>query len=200
MKNNLDIIKPSNEEIKYYLTQWDSLENYTLQESSLKKLFTKTYPLNNDLDDVLIKVCSLNDFYSTNIFSPFTVAKHIVKLNIDDNLAKDDLIIVNKIAMVEMSGGKIKNFYSFATKYCSHHKPSIYPIYDSYVDQMLIYFKNQNNFDIFSRKDLKIYTRYKRILENFRKYYNLEIFNLKQIDKYLWQAGKKYFPKKYGKK
>jgi len=79
MKNNLDITKPSQIEVEHYLKLWDSLENYTLQESSLRKLFTKTYPLNNDLDDVLIKVCSLNDFYSTNILSPFTVAKHMSK-------------------------------------------------------------------------------------------------------------------------
>ena len=199
MRKHLDINKPSHIEVGKYLKLWDSLENYTLQESSLRKLFTKTYPLNNDLDDVLIKVCSLNDFYSTNIFSPFTVAKHIVKLEIDNSIAQNDLTIVNKIAKVEMNGGKIKNFYSFATKYCSHHKPTVYPIYDSYVDQILLYCKNRDNFDDFSKEDLKIYVKYRRILENFRKYYKLESFDLKQIDKYLWQAGKKYFPKKYDK-
>jgi hypothetical protein len=68
MRKHLDINKPSQTEVEKYLKLWDFLENYTLQESSLRKLFTKTYPLNNDLDDVLIKVCSLNDFYSTNIF------------------------------------------------------------------------------------------------------------------------------------
>jgi len=26
------------------------------------------------------------------------------------------------------------------------------------------------------------------------------VFNLKQIDKYLWQQGKEAFPKQYGKK
>jgi len=199
MRKHLDINKPSQTEVEKYLKLWDSLENYTLQESSLRKLFTKIYPLNNDLDDVLIKVCSLNDFYSTNIFSPFTVAKHIVKLEIDNSIAQNDLTIVNKIAKVEMNGGKIKNFYSFATKYCSHHKPTVYPIYDSYVDQILLYCKNRDNFDDFSKEDLKIYVKYRRILENFRKYYRLESFDLKQIDKYLWQAGKKYFPKKYDK-
>ena len=66
------INKPSESEIDSYLKKWDSLENYVLQESSLKKLFFHTYPLNIEMDDVLIKVCSLNDFYSTNIFSPFS--------------------------------------------------------------------------------------------------------------------------------
>ncbi len=197
MPNNLNIVKPSPKEVKNYLKLWDSLENYTLQESSLNKLFSKTYPLNNNLDDVLIKVCSLNDFYSTNIFSPFTVAKHIVALKIDNNLAKDDLEIVNKIANVRMNSDKSINFYSFATKYCSHHKQTVYPIYDSYVEKMLMYFKKRDNFADFSRKDLKLYTKFREILMKFREYYGLKQFNLKQIDQYLWQAGKKYFPRKY---
>jgi hypothetical protein len=87
----MEIIRPSSKEVNKYLKLWDSLENYVLQESSLRKLFSVTYPLNNNLNDVLIKVCSLNDFYSTNIFSPFTVAKHIVSLDIDEKLNRDDL-------------------------------------------------------------------------------------------------------------
>jgi len=197
MLKNLEIRKPSQIEVEYYLKLWNSLENYTLQESSLKKLFTKTYPLNNDLDDVLIKVCALNDFYSTNIFSPYTVAKHIVALKIDVNLDEDDLRLVNKIASVKMNGDKNINFYSFATKYCSHHKPTVYPIYDSYVEKMLMYFKKKDNFFDFARLDLKTYVKFRNVLMKFREYYELQEFNLKQIDQYLWQAGKKYFPRKY---
>jgi len=37
----------------------------------------------------------------------------------------------------------------------------------------------------------------KKILIDFRRFYNIEQFDLKQIDQYLWQAGKKYFPKNY---
>ncbi|EKD42198.1 MAG: hypothetical protein ACD_73C00273G0002 [uncultured bacterium] len=201
MKNTLDINKPSEAEVYHYLKQWeDSPAHYNLQESSLSKLFTKTYPLNNNLDDVLIKVCALNTIYSTNIYSPFTVAQHIVRLEIDIGIEQNDLALVNKIAKVEMNGGKIKNFYSFATKYCSHHKPMVYPIYDSYVDQMLVHCKNKDNFDDFSKGDLKIFVEYRRILENFSKHYSLERFNLKEIDQYLWLAGKEYFPKTYGPK
>lgn len=82
MSNCLIINKPTVEEIRKYLEKWDTLDNYVLQESSLSKLFTQTYPLNNNMDDVLIKVCELNDFYITNIFSPFKVAKHIVDLKL----------------------------------------------------------------------------------------------------------------------
>ena len=188
---------PSEKIIQEYLRKWDSLESYVLQESSLRKLFTETYPNNDNLDDVLIKVCSLNDFYSTNIFSPISVAKHIVTLNIDDRLKRNDIELVNEIAMVKMNGEKVINFYSFATKYCSHHKPKIYPIYGSYVEKLLLYLKKFDKFYNFKKTDLKIYPNYKTILREFQKFYGLERFNLKEIDKYLWQAGKEYFPRKY---
>ncbi|MEE4196566.1 MAG: hypothetical protein V2I54_02890 [Bacteroidales bacterium] len=195
----MKIETPSPKIVKEYLKRWNTLENYVAQESSLRKLFTKTYPLNNDLDEVLIKVCSLNDFYSTNIFSPFSVAKHIISLNIDDRLEKNDMSLVDDIARVNVNGIREIYFYSFATKYCSHHKPLYYPIYDNYVEKLLMYFKKQNKSFKYTKKDLKTYPKYKEILLTFQSYYNLQEFNLKELDKYLWQCGKKHFSKKKNK-
>ena len=92
-----------------------------------------------------------------------------------------------------MINGKTRNHYSFATKYCSHHKPLDYPIYDSYVDEVLRYYRNMDGFSSFRNNELKIYTRFKSILEEFRRFYHLDKYNLKELDKYLWQLGKKYF-------
>jgi hypothetical protein len=193
----MKIIRPSAEQVSMYLERWDSLENYVLQESSLRKLFAETYPRNVDMDDILIKVCSLNDFYSTNIFSPFTVAKHIVNLDIDQRLASRDLTLVNDIASVKINDLKTINFYSFATKYCSHHFPDNYPIYDSFVEKMLMHFNRMDKFFRFKKNDLKQYQIYNTVLIEFSRFYGLEDFTLKQIDKYLWQAGKQYFPIQY---
>ncbi|MFA5623568.1 MAG: hypothetical protein WC966_00730 [Bradymonadales bacterium] len=190
-------VRPSAEQLAMYLQRWNSLENYVLQESSLRKLFAVTYPRNDDMDDVLIKVCSLNDFYSTNIFSPFTVAKHIVKLDIDQRLANRDLTLVNDLAVVKVNDQKSIHFYSFATKYCSHHFPEDYPIYDSFVEKMLMHFKRVDKFYKFKKDDLKHYPSYHAILMEFRSFYGLDEFTLKQLDKYLWQAGKDYFPRQY---
>ena len=173
------------------------LENYSLQESALNKLFFQTYPNNTNIDDVLIKVSSLNDFYSTNIFSPFQVAKHIISLNIDARLVAGDVTLVNDIAKVTMDNGTVRNFYSFATKYCSHHMPLEFPIYDSYVDRLLRYFRDTDRFSRFSSDDLKDYEKFKNILIQFTSYYRLEPYNLKEIDKYLWQLGKEKFPRTY---
>ena len=147
---------PYEEEVIKYLNKWDSLENYVLQERSLDKLFFKTYPKNEEIEDILIKASSLNDFYSTNIFSIFPVAKHIQQLNIDQRLSNFDESLVNDIAHVTING-KDKCFYSFATKYCSHHFPLEYPIYDSFVDKVLIYFKKKDKFAKFKKDDFPKY-------------------------------------------
>lgn len=158
------------------------------------------YPNNTDIKQVIIKVSALNDFYSTNIFKVFNVAKHIIDLNIDERLAINDVTLVNDIAKVQVSDNKCVNFYSFATKYCSRHKPTEYPIFDSFVEKLLKYFRDTDKKIIFHNDDLKDYQKYKSILLDFQKNYGLEDFNLKQIDKYLWQLGKEKFPKNYGQR
>lgn len=192
----ISIPNPCQEEVIKYLNKWDSLENYVLQESALDKLFFKTYPNNTDIDDILIKASSLNDFYSTNIFSIFSVAKHILELNIDKRLRENDESLVNDIANVKING-KEKRFYSFATKYCSHHNPINFPIYDSYVEKILLYFNKKDNFANFKKEELKDYSNFKDVLVKFKQFYNIDSYNLKDIDRYIWQLGKEYFPNKY---
>ena len=198
-KITVDVPPPSNEQVDYYLEKWIELESYRLQEDALNKLFFELCPKNKDITDILLKASTLNNFYSTNIFSIYPVAKHIRSLNIDTRLDAGDVKLVADIQRI-MIGDKIKNFYSFATKYCSHHNPLDYPIYDSYVDEVLRYFRNRDGFSDFKDGDLKNYIDFKGILMEFRCFYGLEQYNLKQIDQYVWQLGKDYFPKNYGKK
>jgi len=185
---------PSVDEVDAYLAKWNTLEDYHLQEVALNKLFFDLCPDNKDLSEILLKVSVLNDFYSTNIFKVFPVAKRILELQVDDRLQRGDRTLVEDIQEVEISGKK-NNFYSFATKYCSHHKPLDFPIYDSYVDEVLRYFRNVDGFTNFSNCDLRNYPRFKSILEEFRKFYHLDKYNLKQLDMYIWQLGKEYFNK-----
>lgn len=190
----LDLPEPSPYQVNKYIALWDGRENYTLQEKALDKLFFYLCPTNNAIEDVLLKAAVLNDFYSTNIYSIFPVAKHIVALNIDDRLSRGDETLVDDIKKV-IIGTKVKCFYSFATKYCSHHKPDIFPIYDSYVDCVLRYFREKDHFAIFSNAELRNYEMFKRLIIAFQQYYHLNEYGLKDIDRYLWQLGKDYFSK-----
>ena len=194
-----DVSRPCAAEVEKYLAGWNELENYTLQERALNKLFFQTYPHNTEIEDILVKVATLNDFYSTQIFSVYPVAKHILDLHIDERLAVGDATLVNEIASVTMESGTEKNFYSFATKYCSHHQPEKYAIFDSYVEKVLKYFRNVDGFSEFSDFELKDYLTFSRVLDDFQEFYDLKQYDLKHLDRYLWQLGKDKFPKKYYK-
>ena len=115
--------KPSEEIVEKYLSRWDSLEDYSAQESAIDRLFLGEFNSNDNLEHILIKCSVLNDFYSTNIFKIYPVAKHILSLNIDERLKAGDPTLVDEIARVDFNGEE-KFFYSFASKYCSHHNPS----------------------------------------------------------------------------
>ena len=88
--------------------------------------------------------------YSTNIFGVFRLAKHILSLNIDESLRCGDPLTVNKIAtghgVINNRNNSERNFYSFASKYCSWHNSDSYAIYDRFVRQVLITYRDQDNF------------------------------------------------------
>ena len=208
LENVNDIPKPSTEEVESYLKKWSSLENYDYQEKALNKLFFELCPNNKDISSILIKAATLNDFYSTNIYRIFDVAKHIESLNhienkpsVDERLNKGDVSLVDDIKKVTMinknNEEKERNFYSFSTKYCSHHKPAYYPIYDKYVGDVLKYFREKDNFYKFEDDDLKEYCKLKNIITQFMKFYKLDNYTFKEIDMYLWQLGKYYFGDEY---
>lgn len=193
--NNIKIQYPSSKEIEYYMRKWDSQENYVHQEKALDKLFFKLCPENKDINDVLLKTVALNDFYSTQIFSVYTVANHIITIsNIDKRIKDGDETLVEEIQTVTING-KEKNFYSFATKYCSHHNPSAFPIYDSYVSDMLYFFSKRDNFFKFTKVSLRNYRIFKKTISSFMNFYSLNQYSVKDIDKYLWQIGKENFAK-----
>ena len=189
---------PSVENVDSWINEWKLTVGYPEQESALNKLFLELCPNNTCLDDILIKVCALNDFYSTNIYKVFDVAKIILDMGIDDRLSSDivDASIVDELVKrtKDITG---RSIYSFATKYCSHHRSSLYPIYDSYVDILLRYYRDHeksNDFS-FSDKDLKCYSSFIQVENDFKKHFGLSYYNAKQIDKFLWQEGKKCFPR-----
>lgn len=174
----------------------EKMENYRLQEASLVLLFKNNWPENTKLEHVLLKVTALNAFYSTNIFDTFSVAKHILTLNVDARLNADDYALVNDIAKVTIAG-KERNFYSFASKFCSHHRPTNYPIFDYFVERLLIHYNKEDAFHDFEQSDLKQYGRFVEVIRRFQSFYGLEKYSLRDIDMFLWMAGKEWFPRKY---
>lgn len=183
---------PCPDEVKEYIQKWNTLEDYVDQEKALNKLFWDLNLQNCNIEDILIKCSALNDFYSTNIFKIHNVAKHYLTQNIDKRLAAGDMTLVGDLAHITIES-KSFYFYSFASKYCSHHRPDVYPIYDSYVHKLLCYLRKRDHFAKFKSIDLKDYQTYVSVINSFKTHYGLESFTVKEIDKYLWQLGKEAF-------
>lgn len=183
---------PSIKDAEWFLDYWKKLPSYSNQERALDKLFMDICKRNDNIEDILIKCSSLNDFYSTNIFDIHTVAQHILSLRIDERLDKGDLSLVDDIARVAVNG-KGHFFYSFATKYCSHHRPEHYAIYDSYVEKVLVSMNIRKHFAEFKQEELKDYVTYMSVIRAFQQSFGLMQYDIKQLDQYLWQLGKWYY-------
>jgi hypothetical protein len=191
------MIDPSSDTVRSYLEKWNtdkSLENYRTQEAALKLLFHKFCLEISSSELVLLKVTALNQFYSTNIYDTYSMAKHIIDLEIDERLHSGDLTLVNELALITLKS-KQKNFYSFASKYCSHHDPKAFPIYDSFVEKMLVRCAKVGHFAQFKKVELKKYKSFVQIIKTFQQFYGLENFSLREIDMFLWLAGKELFPR-----
>ena len=103
-------------------------------EQSLRELFGQ-YPGNRDLRHVLLKVVAVNSLYSTQIFVYSEKVPNVVDLachihrnggDIDSALASGSPVDI--IAQVTVAGKRTRNHFSFASKYCSWHRPEFYPI------------------------------------------------------------------------
>ncbi len=189
----MKIETPTPDMVKEYNKKFESDKTCYLADQAIIKLVEK-FKENKDITNILLKVSVINDLYNTNIFDTCEMAKHIHSLHIDSALEKGDSEIVDKIAKVKLSH-KEKNFYSFATKYCNWHNRSKYPIYDGFVDKILRAYRDQTNFFDFNNTDLRDYAKFLEILENFRRFFNLDDFDFKEIDKFLWRYSREVFKK-----
>ena len=187
----LKIRHPRSKDVEIYLGKWDKEEDYPPKEKALKKLCCELCPTNTNIEDILLKSSVINTFYGTNIFDIYPVAKHILGVaNIDKRLEAGDITLVSEIA----NGPTKRRNYSFATKYCSWHQPSEFPIYDSFVGKLLLQYQRLDHFANFNKlDDLRDYSIFCDVIRKFRIYYELK-YSLKELDKFLWQLGKETFP------
>ena len=190
---NRNLLQPTTEIVDEYLKKWHNLEHYPQQENILDEIYRK-HNKNNDFEEVLTKVVLLDKFYSTHINDPIGISNNIISLSIDDRLEKNDISLVDDIAFYK---GSERNEYSFATKFCSRHKPKVYPIVDSFVVGMLYEYNIQYGYTYkFSIKDLGKYKIFYDVYNSFIRYFELSSYTFKQIDKFLWQYGKELGIKK----
>ncbi|MGA2905827.1 MAG: hypothetical protein ABSD98_18535, partial [Candidatus Korobacteraceae bacterium] len=186
--SNPSLSRPTVDDVNKAEKKFDD-ENGSI-EWLLTQLFEK-FPDNTGPNEVLLKTKVLNLLYETRILAVNAVAQHITSLvNIDSCLTAGSPDAVDLIVSVKL-GDKVRNNFSFATKYCNWHNPAAYAIYDGNVDACLWCYKKQDSFTTFARQDLRYsgYPVFLRIVTAFRDFYGLNSFSFKQLDKFLWEKG-----------
>jgi hypothetical protein len=180
--------RPSAELVQEAIDKFDR-DNSVIEEA-LNELFGQ-YPGNANLPQVLLKVVSLNRLYSTQIFAVMDVARHIHEnaTEIDSGLSAGSPLVVQTIGRVTIGlTGKLRYNFSFATKYCSWHNRTAYPIWDSRVDKYLWRLQKQDNFAPFFTRNAHLwdYPKFVEVMCAFREFYALDSFTFKDTDKFLW--------------
>jgi hypothetical protein len=173
------------------------LENW-LAEEALGQLRAQ-FPLNTDIRHVLLKVLVLNKLYGTMIrdIEVETVAKHIVGLGIDPLLAQGSLQAVTLITDCP----NVRQYLSFASKFCSWHNPTAYPIYDGNVRECLSSYQKQDSFAQFRNKeDLYYYQKLFDAVLAFSSHYGLNSLTFKQLDKFMYRVGGQILKARKGQK
>jgi hypothetical protein len=188
-KPSLD--KPTPDFVRQWIARFEGDEQAFSSDRAIAWLVSKL-PLNENLEDILLKVSAINSLYSTNIYATYRVSRHICDLHIDSRLRAGDPSLVKDIALVKLSDDVERYNYSFATKYCSWHAPEMYPIYDRIVEQMIVWYREDDSFaPEFTRQRLwDDYNLFRETIIGFRNHYGLNEFSFKQLDKFLWKYGR----------
>ena len=185
--------RPTKSLIEKYRREFE--HKNSADEEAIKEIF-KIFPDNKVYKGVLLKSIVINTLYSTQIRAIKNVARNIFELDIDARLKQGDPQVVDQIAKLTISGKERRN-YSFATKYCSFHNPSSYPIYDSIVDKVLKAYQRQDRFSSQPLGDLKDYQRFKEVLEEFVNFYEgLGKPSWRILDYFLRDYGREKFAKR----
>lgn len=175
-------------------------EKSHVQENVLKLLFcTPEWSANTDLEKVLVKVSTLNDFYSTNIYDTFEVSKAILEIkDFDQKLRNGSWDLVTELSE-QWFRRKNRRILSFASKYCANHQPELFPIYDKLASDELWALHKINHFikdetitnkTKFIEKISEDYSFWAETIKSFQKHYELLNFTFREIDWFLWVKGK----------
>jgi hypothetical protein len=180
--------------VQQHVNAWNTGTEASI-EGALNAVFA-VMPANTDFGQVALKVAALNDLYKTGILDTGGVARHIVNLGIDARLAANttDHALVHEIARFTTNSGDVRNNYSFATKYCSFHRPTLYPIYDSYVHGVLLDLWNRDQaYQQVAGNDSwrRSYAAWCRAVLALQSHYSgLSGFTVRQLDQYMWLLGR----------
>ncbi len=206
------LIQDLSSDARKFLEQHKNLVSYDIQENILRKFIAK-YPNHDYYEAVEVKAKLLNMFYSTGIQAIDAMVENIMSIADIDKILQLPTYskgLVEAIAELKLKNGKIRNNYSFATKYCALHQPEKYPIYDSIVaavltklmitDKLPPYIRKKQTLEQSSNtymtqgefeEKLRDYDFFVNVYDTFMADYGLKgQLNYREVDWYLWGAYK----------
>jgi hypothetical protein len=169
------------------IAAFDRAEKEYLGEPTIRELIS-TYPNNLKVEHILVKVITISSLYHARVldndFQP--LARHIHTIDdLDGRLRRGDPSVVDAIIK---SQGTTKQYFSFATKFCSWHNQEAYAIYDTYMWKALSAYRAAGRFT-FRASESDDYVGFHEVVRRFQKAYGLEAYSLRDIDKFLWRVG-----------
>ena len=199
-------------DVNKFLKHSNDLGSYCMQEEILLD-FTKKYPGHDIYEAVEIKAKLLNMFYSTGIQAIDAMVKNIMSIIDIDKILQEPKYnrgLIDAIAELKLKDDKMRNNYSFATKYCALHQPEKYPIYDSIVAAILTKLMKTDQLPPFKLKRktsdsssdtymtqsefetmLRNYDFFVKVYDIFMADYGLKgKFSYRIVDWYLWGSYK----------
>lgn len=188
---------PSSAEVNKYFRQWNTMPDNVTTETALIPFFRdKAGNPTKNTDPVLVltKVTLLNNWYATGILNPYEMYHHIMGMkNLDTRLLMGDCSLIDDIRNIQIRNKKF-DFYSFATKFCCLHCPDKFPIYDSFVEKVILDLdkKYPNIFTFKYKYQLRDYGIFKDQIDILNTYWKLNL-PYRDLDRYLWLLGKQYF-------
>lgn len=200
MKLNEALVKaevPTSGLVKKYLKLFQNDKHYS-NEDKIQRLITRNIYDKDKYETILLTIVVINQLYSTNIYKIYQIADHIYKnrevihslISNGDSKAIKEIAIGHGLKSSKRQSDEDINFYSFASKYCNYLNANEFPIYDSYIENMLCIYNKRDSFGNFKREDLRQYSVFKNAIKSFIEHYKLEVFKLRDIDKFLWLYGK----------
>jgi hypothetical protein len=88
---------PTRELIEKYIDKFNKKPTYLDDDKAIDTL-VKTFPKNDKIEEIILKVYIINFIYKTRIFKPYYVAKNILEKRIDGKLMNGDSSVVDDIA------------------------------------------------------------------------------------------------------
>jgi hypothetical protein len=190
--------RPDEKNAEKYWDQWQEA-GYDIIDNAIRSAFLEVN--NTDIKIVRARVTLVNSLYHTHISDIEKVSKHIVEKAINEGLDskimsseecknKEAVELISNVQKLHLPRNVV-SIYSFATKYCSFHNPTKFPIYDSNVEWVLKYYRKNGPLEFKKVEDLKNYSIFKKVIDDFMEYYGWDSkYKYKKIDEYLWELGR----------